>query len=70
MCCSPWGRKESETIQQLNNSKDRILDESGRGSHTYPREGFPEQVTSERRLGREGVGQVQGRGDSLQRGQQ
>ena len=70
MCCSPWGRKESETIQQLNNSKDRILDESGRGSHTYPREGFPGQVTSERRLGREGVGQVQGRGDSLQRGQQ
>ena len=47
-----------------------MLDESGRGSHTYSREGFPGQVTSERRLGRGGAGQVQGRGDSLQRGQQ
>ena len=21
-CCSPWGRKESEIIEQLNNNKD------------------------------------------------
>ena len=70
VCCSPWGRKESETTYQLNKNQDRMLDESGRGSHTYSREGFPGQVTSERRIGRQGVGQVQGRGDSLQRGQQ
>ena len=21
VCCSPWGRKESDTIEQLNNNK-------------------------------------------------
>ena len=25
MCCSPWGRKESDTTEQLNNNNNKFL---------------------------------------------
>ena len=32
-CCSPWGRKESDMIQQLNNGKPERQREAGCGHH-------------------------------------
>ena len=28
VCCSPWGHKELDTIEQLNNNKIRLIPES------------------------------------------
>ena len=35
-CCSPWGHKESDTTQQLNNNNDLscLWEQSGPVSHT------------------------------------
>ena len=38
MCCSPWGRKESDTTERLNSSnKHGIRDQAGLASHAHPR---------------------------------
>ena len=41
MCCSPWGHKESDTTERLNNNKKRIIREcKSRLSLTSVRECF------------------------------
>ena len=52
----------SQSQTRLGNNKDRMPDASGRGSHTYPRRGFPGRLHLSECLGKEGMGRSRGAG--------
>ena len=52
----------SQSQTRLDNNKDRMPDASGRGSHTYPRRGFPGRSHLSKCLEKEGMGRSRGAG--------